>query len=340
MLKRTQWITACLVLVAWSMIIGPGRAQAEVSPQQKLMAKRAAELDAYRKLAERILGLQIKSDTTVRDFVTESDRIATKMDHFIKGVRITDTRYFDDGSAEIDAEVTIKKVVTHLKKTYDEVYKGDRWKRDYFEDITTKTKKKVLKVTGAGAPRVESDIPDPADEEIVVGLIKSRSRATNLPEIYSQYPPAERLKAKRAAELDAYRKLMERIYGLEISSNTTVRDFVTENDVIHTRFSGELKGARISKVRYAPDGVVEVEVQITLQQVVTTIKRTCDEVYKGGRWTRDQFEDISKRTKRKVITVLGTGALDTERFTEGRRDRDDDSEEIIEYEEGVIVEYE
>ena len=40
---------------------------AEVTPQQKLMAKRAAQLDAYRMLAERILGLELAGTTTVRD---------------------------------------------------------------------------------------------------------------------------------------------------------------------------------------------------------------------------------------------------------------------------------
>ena len=43
-----------------------------------------------------------------------------------------------------------------------------------------------------------------------------------LPEIWVKAGPRERLKATRAAELDADRLLAERIYGLQIDSETTV----------------------------------------------------------------------------------------------------------------------
>ena len=52
-----------------------------------------------------------------------------------------------------------------------------------------------------------------------------------------------KLRAARAAQLDAMRKLAEQIYGLTISSETTVRDFVTENDEIDTHVDALLAGA-------------------------------------------------------------------------------------------------
>lgn len=300
-LIRSTLLTFLLLLA-----LIPASAQAELSPQQKLMAKRAAQLDAYRLLAERIMGFTIKGDSTVRDFVTESDRIATAFDTFLKGVRFSEPRYFDDGSCEIDAEVTIEQVVTTLKKIHSEVYEGGKWKKEYFDDITKQTERKIIAVTGSGAIRPNSVIPDPANEPIV-----RRPREMNLPEIYKRFPPNERLKAKRAAELDAYRLLHERIFGLAIRGNTTVRNFVTENDKIQTAFEGQLKGIRTMNIRYAPDGVVEVEMQITIEQVVTTVKRVYEEVYQGGQWKKEYFDDISKSTQRKVISVVGSGALDT-----------------------------
>ncbi|MEM0914908.1 MAG: hypothetical protein AAGK09_09905 [Planctomycetota bacterium] len=307
--------THVLWLALLTAIVGltVGSAQASLSPQQKLMAKRAAELDAYRKLAERIMGLEISSETSVRDFVTESDAIATHVETFIKGVRFTDTRYYDDGTAEVDAAVTIQQVVEELKRTHDEVYDGRRWKKEHFEEITRRTERKVIEVTGAGAARAESGLDAPADAPIIERSTR-RTQPTALPPIYRDYPPAERLKARRAAELDAYRKLVERIYGLEIASDTFVRDFVTESDAIEAATQAKLKGARTVDVRYAPDGVVEVEMAVTIQQVVETVKRVHDEVYDGRRWKKDHFDEIQRRTERRVITVLGTGALDTERY--------------------------
>jgi hypothetical protein len=314
----------------------PAAAQ-DWTPQQKLMAKRAAELDAYRKIAERVLGLQIRGDSSVRDFVGESDDISAAMDHFIKGIRLSDPRYYDDGSCEVDAEVTIERVITEVKKIYDEVYKGGRWKKEEFEDIRKRTERKVLRETGAGAVRPESVIPDPKDQPIVAPIVTGRPIRTALPDIYKQFPPNERLKAKRAAELDAYRKLLERIYGLQISAGTKVKDFVTETDQIRASTEGELKGVRTVGVRYAPDGVVEVEMAITIERVITTVKRVYDEKYQGGRWKKEYFDDIRKHTERKVITVIGTGALDT-RGAAGDSTRDSGNTRVIEGDEVIVVE--
>ena len=46
--------------------------------------------------------------------------------------------------------------------------------------------------------------------------------APKLPEIWQKAGPRERLKATRAAELDADRLLAERIYGLQVDSETTI----------------------------------------------------------------------------------------------------------------------
>ncbi len=51
----------------------------KLKAQNKLLAMRAARVDAMRKLAERINGLVIKSETTVKDFVATDDRIQTAM---------------------------------------------------------------------------------------------------------------------------------------------------------------------------------------------------------------------------------------------------------------------
>src|SRR3990172_13043379 len=64
--------------------------------QNKLLAKRAAEADCYRKLAECVYGVRITSDTYVRDFITESDQIRSGIDTFVKGIRLGPPRYFDE----------------------------------------------------------------------------------------------------------------------------------------------------------------------------------------------------------------------------------------------------
>lgn len=75
-------------------------------PQARLMAERAAQTDGYRKLAEQVYGLTVRSGTTVRDAVLADDRIETDVQGFIRGARILDRRdRAQQGFVEIDMEL-------------------------------------------------------------------------------------------------------------------------------------------------------------------------------------------------------------------------------------------
>ena len=99
------------------LVVGPSWVGDMVMAQAlyKLLAKRAAEADCYRKLAETVYGVKISSDTYVRDFITESDDIRTGVDTFVKGIRLSQPRFYEDGVAEVDGEVTVSKLITTLK---------------------------------------------------------------------------------------------------------------------------------------------------------------------------------------------------------------------------------
>ncbi|MEW6417300.1 MAG: LPP20 family lipoprotein [Nitrospirota bacterium] len=75
--------------------------------QARLMTERAAKLDAYRNLLEQAYGVNITSNSTVRDFVLQSDTIKARVEAFIKGAKILDTRHLSDGSVEVDMEMTL-----------------------------------------------------------------------------------------------------------------------------------------------------------------------------------------------------------------------------------------
>lgn len=75
--------------------------------QARLMARRAAISDAYRNLAELINGVQVTSETTVKNFVTESDKILTKVQGFIKGAQVVDEKNLSDGTVEVVISVNL-----------------------------------------------------------------------------------------------------------------------------------------------------------------------------------------------------------------------------------------
>ena len=85
--------------------------EAESEGQAKLLAKRAALADALRNLSEEVNGVHITAETTVKDFVTESDEIKTEFTAFLKGYEAS---YSDlgDGTYECEVVISLEKLYT------------------------------------------------------------------------------------------------------------------------------------------------------------------------------------------------------------------------------------
>jgi hypothetical protein len=66
-----------------------------------LRALRAAELDAYKQLAKTIIGFKIDSNTTVKDFILQSDSIRAKMMAAIYGAELVGYRWDENGDAYV-----------------------------------------------------------------------------------------------------------------------------------------------------------------------------------------------------------------------------------------------
>jgi len=81
--------------------------RAASAAQARLMAERAATVDGYRNLLEQAYGLQVTGTTTVRDFVTQNDTVRTQVDAFVRGAKVVDTRYVEDGAVETEMEITL-----------------------------------------------------------------------------------------------------------------------------------------------------------------------------------------------------------------------------------------
>jgi hypothetical protein len=282
-------------------------AQDVTAEQQKLLAKRAAEADAYRKLAEAVYGLQINSRTYVQDFVTESDDLRGDVDAFIKGIRLGEPTYYDDGSCEVPAEVTVAKVIETLRSMHSRHYKGDDIKTEDFESMTRRIEKKVIKVVGQGAPRPDLPPDLPAGVEEVLGPPPTAGPPP-VPDIWKQIGPQARLSALRAARVDAMRRLAERIKGLRLTARTQVRDFVTESDVITTELDAMLVGAEErSSYLHHDELIAEVTLVVPTEQVIETIKTLHSRHYKGDDIRGSDIENVVRTVVKKNFEATGMG---------------------------------
>lgn len=249
--------------------------------QQKLLAKRAAEADAYRKLAEAVYGVQLNATTHVQDFVAESDQIRGMVDSFIRGIRLGAPTWYDDGSCEVPAEVTVAKVIETVRQAHSRHYNGDRVKATDFESIAQRTEKQIIKVVGMGAPRVElpPDLPQGVAEMLPP---PPSAPPPAIPDIWKKVGPQARLMAVEAARKDAQRRLAERIKGLRLTARTQVRDFAVESDTINTELNATLIGAReVTTYLHHDELIAEVTMAVPVEKVITTIKELQSRHYKG-----------------------------------------------------------
>jgi hypothetical protein len=85
-------------------VAGPAKF-AKTEAQMKITARRAAIVDAQRNLAEVIKGVNIDSETTVKNLELESDVVRTKMQAFLQGAQIVNEKRNADGSYEVTMAV-------------------------------------------------------------------------------------------------------------------------------------------------------------------------------------------------------------------------------------------
>lgn len=310
-MKRS--VVSSLMLMSFLFLILGSPLWALQPGQQKLLAKRAAIVDGYRNLAERIKGLKIDANTYVRDFVAEADEINTSLDTFIKGARVMGpARYYDDGAAEVTVEITLNELVQQLQRVYttyhhlchDHVYS--------FDQMVTFNRLKVIRETGRGAPR---ETPEMVEAPMTPANTTLAAPTSGVPG-WENVTARGRMMAERAAKVDAYRNLSERIKGLQITAETYVRDFVAESDQITTRLDTFIKGVRtVGSYRYTPDGICQVDVQVAIQDVVkelTTIRDWYLHYDPYHRWTHahlktTKFEEVLSFSPKRYIRVTGEG---------------------------------
>lgn len=113
---------------------------------------------------------------------------------------------------------------------------------------------------------IESKVAESSGDKGIINYEDGYVEALGIgapPERYMGKPNARPM-ALRAAQVDAYRNLLEIVQGVRIDSNTVVKDFMTESDVIKASVEGLVKGAKVTNKEYLSDGTVEVTVRMNL----------------------------------------------------------------------------
>lgn len=88
-------------------------------------------------------------------------------------------------------------------------------------------------------------------------------------------PGMARAGAITAARMDAYRRLIETVKGIRVTSETTIRNSMVENDAITTRVEGKVSGAkRIGEPKYLSDTSVEITMEVSISGIMDLVLPT------------------------------------------------------------------
>lgn len=231
----------------------------KVPANQRLQCVRAAEIDAARILAERVVGIALDGETTVKDLAAADDEIKGALAATLKGIKTTEgPTYCEDGRVEVVRAVNLSTLIGVVVK------RQGRGVSAY-----QKTVKETIDALGNAA------IPGSLGQKHVL--------------------------AKRAAEMDVYRRLAERALGVHVSSDTTVKDFVVESDEVKAKLARTLKFAEITAIAYNEDGTASVTAKLKVGPLVRTIVRT--------RNARGKVIKVDEKAEQMVLEETGSGAV-------------------------------
>lgn len=253
----------------------------DAGPQERLTALRVAELDATRLLLERIYGVQVNSDTTIYDLVLQSDAIRSGIRDTIRGVTSTEKEeYREDGQVWVVRAVKLRQVLETVTKTLRE-------KKNWIGGVTVEQMQKVER----------------ENQDTVIAVMGNGALPGSV--------GLQKIQAKRAAEIDAYRKLAERMMGVEISSTTKVKDFVLESDEIRARAAALVKGAKPVKIEYE---TTDNSCAVTMEVKIADIFNVIQHYSKKAAGMKEELLKVEREYETKTLTETGYGAPRAEGF--------------------------
>ncbi len=207
-----------------------------VGPQAKINARRAAQAQASRTLAERIYGLPLTTKTTLQDLTLGNSTVETTVRQFIMGLQeMGEPRYQENGTFELDYSLETAPIFEALQKQL--------------------------------AANPSANI-DPAVADALAG--QASTPQTLHTTGYSALPDSsglKRLYARRAAELDAYQKLVKRVLEMPLNFPTTVKTLALQSAPLKAKLAGLVKRAQQTDLTYFSDESCELVVNLNSETV-------------------------------------------------------------------------
>ena len=123
--------------------------------------------------------------------------------------------------------------------------------------------------------------------------------------------------ARRAAELDAYRKILEAVQSVRVTARIKAKKIMDSSPSVYARVSGMIRGMQTKHVKYSNDGLCKISMEANFDRVGNLLLKALDsgdikitDNYPKIDWVKAR-EEVIKKEK-----LLAAGKAELKRKTE------------------------
>jgi len=263
---------------------GPADPAAQVT-----LAREEAAAQAFHLLYQRFGRLQLTPESHVADFLDAEPGVrAAAWDALQRRADVSRPQVYSDGVVAVQVHLPVSQIIAHLKSVCAGHYAGKEYQPEDFDRIPLYTDRRGLWALGA-------------------------SRGTERPVTAGATPVGwydvgvfGRLRTRRQATDNAHRRLLGRIRDLRCSPSKRLAAFLDSDKRIAADMTTFIHShPNVGDVRYLPQRICEVDVTVTVADVVTELKSLANAYHTGAEWPQDVFDDLSLFVKAPEITVTG-----------------------------------
>ena len=204
-------------------------------------------------------------------------------------------RFYSDGTVDVDVVVPMRWLAGELRTLHRRYARDQRFGPEDFDRLATRSRRLLVIATGTGTLR---DM-QPAATQPAGDATPAR------PPGWEQVTPQGIFMARRAAELDAYRRLTSRIGSLEIDDNTVVNDILAYDPGIRLAIRLLLEQQRLSDPVFEPDRGCTVTAEVPVAALVETLNRAATRRPDDGANGPVRFDGIRQRIAEPVLRAQG-----------------------------------
>jgi len=301
----TMMLLVGLAPLAMAAAPAPAPAPTPTPEQVRGLALRAAQVDAYQKLADLILAAHASDSKTLGEVLgPDSDKeIALRV--FLRSALVVgDPRVYSDGVAEVDVEIPFEAVV----RTAAELC-AQRPDTAGLKDLQAQVVDGYLRASGRGKA------PDDLSPEAIKKVLAARPEefVEIFPVGWERVTATGRVVAQRRARVRAYEAMKVLVRSIRASPTSTVGDAFRGAPAAEALLDVFVSGLPLAgPPRLMPDRVAEVDVAASVRDFIKVLKDVRALGPGDARWTDDEIDQLSVNLKAERLTVMGRGMPPTD----------------------------